>query len=139
MLPARVDEHDKAARLGSAVLASWAAWPLCPAVFAFLVGSGRMRDWREKVLRSPGRWSNLRGAAKEMASWPSAAALHSSGNVAVNACRTVELGRLGVQEQEFRTFLNRLCIARNNEEFDRFLAEQRRAVAKQPPSAEHSS
>jgi len=128
MLPARVDEHDKAARLGLAVLASWAAWPLGPAVFAFLVGSGRMRAWREKAFRSPGRWSNLRGAAEGTASWSSTAS-RSSGNGAVNACRTVELGRLEVQKKEFRTFLNRLCLARSNEGFDRFVAGQRYAVA----------
>ncbi len=117
MLLARLDEHGKA------------AWPLGLAVFAFLVGSGRRRARREKAFRSPGRWSNLRGKAEGMASWSSAADSRSNGDAVVNMCRTVELGRLGVQEQEFRTFLNRLCLASSNEEFDKLVAGQRHAVA----------
>ncbi len=113
---ARMDEHGEAAWLGLAAL-------------AFLVGSGRMQAWREKAFRSPGRWSNLRGAVEGTASWSSTAASRSSGNGAVNACRTVELGRLEVQKKEFRTFLNRLCLARNNEEFDGLVAERRHAGA----------
>jgi len=123
MLLARLDEHGKA------------AWPLGLAVFAFLVGSGRMRARREKAFRSPGRWSNLRGKAQGMASWSSAAS-RSSGEAAVNVCRTVELGRLGVQEQEFRTFLNRLCLAPSNEEFGKLVAGQRAAGAMRPSSSQ---
>lgn len=131
---ARVDEHGRAARLGSAVRAFRASWPLGLAAFAFLSGSGRTGAGREGSRRSPGRWSNLRGADEGRVGWSSTAASPSSNNEAFDTCRTVELSRFIVQETKFRAFLNRLCLARDQEEFDRFVAEQRRAVAKRPSS-----
>lgn len=132
MLLARMDEYSKAAWLGLTVLAFWIAWPLGLTFFAFLVGSGGTRAWREdtRVLRD--RWFNLRGATGEIASWWSAAASQSSGNNAFDAYRKTELDHLEGQEKEFKTFLNRLRQARDKEEFDRFMAEQQQAVAKRP-------
>ncbi len=98
-----------------------------------------MRAKREKAFRSLGRWSNLRAKAERMASWSSAAAPRSNGGAAANNCRTVELGRLGVQEQEFRTFLYWLCLAWSNEGFNRFVAGQRHAVAMRPSSSQPCS
>lgn len=132
MLLARMDEYGKAAWLGLTVLAFWIAWPLGLAIFAFLVGSGRTHAWREDTRVSRGRWFNLRDATGEGANWWSAAASHSSGNKAFDAYRKTELDHLEEQEKEFKAFLDRLRQARDKEEFDRFMAEQRQAVAKRP-------
>lgn len=50
-----------------------------------------------------------------------------------------ELSQLEEREKEFTAFWDRLRLAREKEEFDRFMAEQRRAVAKQQLYEEHSS
>lgn len=139
MLLARIDEYGKAAWLGLAVLAFLTAWPLGLAIFAFLVASGRTRAWQAEARRSPGRWFNLRGPAERMANRTSAAVSHPSGDEAFKAYRIVELDQLHVQEKESRAFLNRLCLARDKEEFDSFLAEQRRAMVGQPFSDHHGS
>jgi len=130
MLLARMDEYGKTAWLGLTVLAFWIAWPLGLVIFAFLVGSGRTRAWREDTRVSRGLWFNLRGAAEGRASWSGAAASQSSGNNAFDAYRKTELDHLEEQEREFKAFLNRLRQARDKEEFDKFMAEQRQAVAK---------
>lgn len=134
MLLARMDEYGKAAWLGLAVLAFWAAWPLGLAVFAFLVGSGRTRAWREEAHHSPGRAFNLRGAAEGMAIWPSTAAARSHGNNAFDADGKAEFEHLEQQGKEFKAFLDWLRLARDKEEFDGFMAEQRQAVATRSPS-----
>ena len=136
MLLARMDEYGKAAWLGLTVLAFWVGWPLGLAIFVFLVGSGRTRAWREEARRSPGRWLDLRGAAKGMAIWSRTAASRPSGNDAFDAYRKGELDHLEEQGEEFQAFLGRLRLARDKEEFDGFMAEQRKAVATRLP-AEH--
>ncbi len=131
------NDYGKAAWLGSAILAFWAAWPFGLAIFVVLVASGRTRAWRDEARPLPGRWLNLRRATEGTANWTGAAASHSSGNEAFISYRILELNRVQLQEKEFRAFLNRLCLARDNNEFERFLAEQRRAVVGQPLSDQH--
>ena len=139
MLLARIDEYGKAAWLGLVVLAFWAAWPLGLAVFAFLMLSGRARAWRDELRHTPGRWFNLRSGAGVSASRSSGAASRSSGNDAFDAYRVAELSQLEEQEKEFKGFLDRLRLARDKEEFDKFMAEQRRAIAEQPLAEQHGS
>ncbi len=139
MLLARIDEYGKSAWLGLTALAFWAAWPLGLAVFAFLMMSGRTRAWRDEARHASGRWFNLRSGAGGPAIWSSRAAWHRSGNDAFDACRMAALGQFEEQQREFKAFLDRLRLARDKEAFDRFVAEQRRAIAKQPLAEQHGS
>ena len=52
--------------------------------------------------------------------------MRSSGNRAFDDYRDGELRRLEEEGREFRAFLERLRRARDKEEFDRFMAENRR-------------
>lgn len=119
---ARMDEYGKA------------AWLLGLAVFAFLLGSGRTRAWREEAHHSPGRSFNLRGAAEGLAIWPGTAAARFNGNNAFDADGKAELDRFEEQGKEFKAFLDWLRSARDKEEFDGFMAKRRQAVATRPPS-----
>ncbi len=139
MLLARIDEYGKAAWLGLAVLAFLTAWPLGLAIFAFLVASGRTYAWRQEAPRSPGRWFNLRNGGGTSTGWSSVAASHSSGDGAFDSYRTAKLGQLEEQRKEFQAFLDRLRLARDKMEFDRFMAEQRRAVPGKMLSGQHGS
>jgi hypothetical protein len=51
---------------------------------------------------------------------------------------TLELDHPEMQK-EFRTFLNQLCLARDQEEFDRFMAKQRQATATRPLSGQRGA
>lgn len=133
MLLAHMDRYGKAAWLGMAALAFWTAWPLGLAIFAFLMGSGRTRAWREEMHHSPGRSFNMRGAAEGMAIWPSTAAARSRGDNAFDADCKAEFDHLEKQGKEFKAFLDWLRLARDKDEFDGFMAEQRQAVATRPP------
>lgn len=128
-LLAQIGDDGKVAWLGLALLAFWAAWPLGLAVVAFLVTGGRTRAPQNEAQRASGRGLDQRRTVRDLAQRTSAAASLSSGTQACNTCRTIELNHLEVQESEFRAFLNRLCLARTTEEFDRFVAEQRHGGA----------
>ena len=86
-----------------------------------------MQAWRDEAQHAPGRWFNRYRTAEERANRTSAPASQPSGNQAFNTYQTVELYRLEVQENEFKAFLNRLCLARDKEEFDRFVAGRQHA------------
>lgn len=128
---AQIDAYGKGAWLGFAVLAFWAAWPLGLAVVAFCMASGRVRGWREEARPAPGRWSNLRGEAGGQLGWSRRAAPHSGGDDAFGAYRMAKLSELEAEEKEFAAFLDRLRLARDKQEFDWFMAEQRRALPEQ--------
>lgn len=136
---APADEYSNAARVRPAVLAFRTAWPPGLAVFTFLEGCGRTGARRQGTRRSRGRWPDLRGADKGRVDRSSSAALPSSSHEAFGTCRTVGISGLEVQEKECRAFLNRLCLARDQQEFDRVVAEQRHAVSKRPVSKRFGS
>lgn len=123
-LLAQIDDGSKAAWLGSALLAFWAAWPPSLAMVAILVTGGCTRASQDEAQRASGRWSYQRRTVRDLAKQTSAAASWSSPHRVFDTCGTVELNQLKVKENELRVFLNRLCLARTNEEFDRFVAEQ---------------
>lgn len=137
MLLARVDEYGRGAWLILTLLAFWVAWPLGFVVFAFLVGSGRLRAWKAKASPMSGRWSNLRGAVGKAASRSNDTG--AGGNDAFDAYRKVELGRLEEEERECKAYLDRLRVARDKAEFDRFMAERRRALSNVPSSGQGGS
>lgn len=59
----------------------------------------------------------------------------SSGNAAFDAYRQATLERLEEDAKEFKAFLQRLREAKDQEEFDRFMAERRSRNGQQPPAA----
>lgn len=120
MLQAKLDEWGKPAWISLLVLAFLTGWPLGLAVFAYLVGSGRLKAWRAEM---PGTWFNLRGAQSGGA-WSSRSA--PSGNRAFDAYREETLRRLEEEQKEFQEYLDRLRQARDKAEFDEFMAERRR-------------
>ena len=122
MLQAKLDEWGKPAWLSLVVLAFLAAWPLGLAVLAYLWGSGRLRAWRAEL---PGAWSNLRtGPGQGWQGWGM-----SSGNRAFDDYRAETLRRLEEEQREFQAYLERLRQARDQAEFDQFMAERRRSVS----------
>ncbi len=137
MLLARMDEYGKGAWLILTLLAFWAAWPLSFIIFAFLVGSGLLRAWKAKAPPMSGRWSNLRaevGSAARRSNDTGA-----GGSDAFDAYRKAELGRLEQEQREFKAYLNRLRLARDKAEFDRFMAERRRALSNVAASGQAGS
>lgn len=121
---AQLDVDRKAAWLGLVLLAVWTAWPLGLAVVTLFVMSSRTRTLQGEARRESGCWLYQRRAVRDLAKRTRAAASWSRRNQAFNICRTVGLNQLNIQENEFRAFLDRLCLARTNDEFDRFVAEQ---------------
>jgi hypothetical protein len=134
-ITARLDDIGKPAWIGLMVLSFIIFWPLGLALLAFLIWSGRMGCWRhadrwhdrmhrkmerlqEKMGRAPGRWYGPQG---------------SSGNVAFDEYREETLRRLEEEQQEFRSFLDRLRHAKDKAEFDQFMADRRNNP--QPPTA----
>ena len=125
ILLAQLDGYGKAAWLGMVRLAVWAAWPLDLTVAAFVVLSGRTRALQNGAQRASGHGLYQRRTVRSFTKPTKTAVSSSSRSQALNTCRTVGLNQLSIQENEFRAFLNRLCLARTKEEFDRFVAEQR--------------
>jgi hypothetical protein len=135
-ITARLDDIGKPAWIGLMVLSFIVFWPLGLALLAFLIWSGRMGCWRhadrwhdrmsrkmerlqEKMGRAPGRWYRAQS---------------SSGNVAFDEYREETLRRLEEEQQEFRSFLDRLRHAKDKVEFDQFMADRRNNP--QPPAAQ---
>ena len=131
-ITARLDDIGKPAWIGLMVLSFIIFWPLGLALLAFLIWSGRMGCWRHderwagrwhdrmtrkmerlqaKMGRAPGRWYGPQS---------------TSGNVAFDEYREETLRRLEEEQQEFRSFLDRLRHAKDKAEFDQFMDERRR-------------
>lgn len=120
MLLSKLDDMGKLAWVAVIFVAFWTAWPIGLAVLAYLVGSGRLRGWREAM---PGTWCNLRG---DMPAAGRRRAAARSGNQAFDAYREETLGRLEEEQRQFQDYLERLRRARDKAEFDGFMAERNR-------------
>lgn len=95
-------------------------WPLGLAVLAWILWGERMQAW----------WAEGRHRVQVRG---------STGNEAFEQYRRGELDRLERERarlegeaQDFHAFLRELRLARDREEFDRFMAERRRRDAEQP-------
>ena len=89
--------------------------------------------------RALGSWLNRCRAAQDMARRSGTAASRPSESSTLRVYRAAELCLLGMQQGEFRTFLNQPCLVRDEEEFDRFVAGQRRAVAEDPSAGQRGA
>jgi Protein of unknown function (DUF2852) len=129
MIAAKLDEYGKAAWIAVTVLGFFAWWPVGLAILFYVIGSGRMRDWRG----SRGRWYNTDGSAGGTSSgggcsWGRRGRFSSapaSGNAAFDEYRRETLRRLEEEQREFFDYLERLRQARDKAEFDQFMADRR--------------
>lgn len=128
----RLDDLGKPAWIAAMVLGFIVFWPIGLAILAYLIWSGRMgcsrngdvANWQgrmaEKFERRMGRFGQRRDP------------FPPSGNAAFDEYRVETLRRLEDEEREFREYLERLRMARDREEFDRFMQERRRPQS--PPA-----
>ena len=140
----RVDAYGHAAWVGLMVLAFILFWPVGLGLLAFLLGSGRMgcggrwsgEDRRERFERKMNRmrerfeaWGSSGGSSGGGfgggPGWHTAGGFAPSGNRAFDAYREDTLRRLEEEATEFRSFLDRLRMAKDKSEFDQFMADQR--------------
>jgi hypothetical protein len=120
-LAARLDDLGNPAWIALTVLSFLIWWPLGLLVLGYLVGSGRMarwagcggHRWQQRAQANPSGWWGWRATA-------------SSGNRAFDEYRAETLRRLEEEQREFKEFLERLRRAKDQAEFDQFMAERGR-------------
>ena len=124
-LAAKIDEFGKPAWLVLMVLGFIIFWPLGLAILAYIIWSGRMGwksgscAWREGAAKMGGRGTWWQPQP-------------SSGNRAFDEYRQETLRRLEEEQSEFRDFLDRLRFAKDETEFDQFMADRRNRT--EPPA-----
>jgi hypothetical protein len=130
---AKIDDFGKPAWIGLMVLGFILFWPLGLAILAYMLWSGRMGcgwnrgavdNWREGAGQ---RWENRREHwERRMQRWGSRrGGLRPTGNRAFDEYREEALSRLEEEANEFRTFLERLRMAKDRQEFDEYMRERR--------------
>ncbi len=118
----RLDDYGKPAWITAMILGFVVFWPVGLFILGYMLWSGRM-GCRGKVAayegqgfmsggRGPGRW------------YRPAKFSGSSGNTAFDEYREETLRRLEDEQEEFKSFMERLRQARDKSEFDQFMAER---------------
>ncbi len=148
-ITAKLDEFGKPAWIVLIVLGFMAWWPLGLAILAFTIGSGRMGCCGYQSADGHGRWQHKMERMQRKMDWMRAKMGGGtapwnygppSGNRAFDEYRADTLKRLEEEQREFRSFLERLRMAKDKAEFDQFMAERRNhptaeAADAPPPSA----
>lgn len=105
-------------------------WPLGLATLAFILWSGRMgchargsARWEHKMQRMHEKMERMKGRMESSPFWGHSP---SSGNAAFDEYKQETLRRLEEEQNEFRSFLDRLRMSKDRAEFDQFMAERRR-------------
>ena len=131
-LAERLDDIGKPAWIALMIVSFIIWWPIGLATLAFLFWSGRMGcghhgNWHERRER----W---RAAREEWRAFKRGdfATIRSSGNAAFDDYRAETLKRLEEEQKEFTGFLDRLRRAKDQAEFDQFMAERRNKPAGEP-------
>ncbi|AHJ66542.1 Hypothetical protein GbCGDNIH4_1074 [Granulibacter bethesdensis CGDNIH4] len=141
----RIDVFGKAGWLAVIILGFMLWWPLGLLALGFLSASGRLHAW--KTARAEGGgcgWGSpfaygcasqttgegvkeffSRAWAQRGSGRGSDRQTGRSGNEAFDAYREETLRRLEEEQREFQDYLHRLRQARDKQEFDQFMAEQR--------------
>ncbi len=110
-----LDQGGKPAWIGAMVFGFILAWPVGLALLFYMIWSGRMG----KGCNS--RWKrNNQGAYR------------SSGNSAFDSYKEDTLRRLEEEQEAFQGFLERLRKAKDQAEFDQFMADRRKGPEIQP-------
>lgn len=110
---AMLDDIPKGAWIALMVLGFIVFWPIGLAILFYMFWSGKMHGWK-----------NRRGHACGSSSYRRH---RSSGNTAFDSYRDETLKRLEEEQEEFHAFMERLRRAKDQQEFDQFMAERRAA------------
>ena len=132
---ARIDDFGRPAWIALMVLGFIVFWPIGLAILAYIIWSGRMgcsarygdmQQWRDRAAE---RWERKRerweGHMREHWRGHRGHALRPSGNHAFDEYREEALRKLEEEAAEFRSFLERLRMAKDRAEFDDFMRERR--------------
>jgi hypothetical protein len=113
---AMLDEWGKGAWIAAMILGFVLAWPLGLAILAYMIWSGRMFCCRPRRQRHAER-------------------ARPTGNAAFDDYRAETLRRLEEEQSAFEGFLDRLRRAKDQAEFDQFMAERGNGTSGEPQSA----
>ncbi|MGI9381339.1 MAG: DUF2852 domain-containing protein [Methyloligellaceae bacterium] len=109
-LPAMVEDLPKPVWIAFMILGFIAFWPIGLAILGYMYWSGIMGCWKGN---------------KSMRQWRGpVTSFRSSGNKAFDEYREATLNRLKEEQDEFEMFLERLKQAKDQKEFDQFMAER---------------
>ncbi len=127
-----LDDWGRPAWIALMVVGFIVFWPVGLAILAYLIWSGRMgcrgrfpwsgeqrERWERKMNKLQERMSRCDQGARGAWSGP------STGNRAFDEYRAETLKRLEDEATEFKSFLERLRLAKDKAEFDQFMAERR--------------
>lgn len=109
-----LDRNGRPAWLGTMVVGFVLFWPIGLAVLGYMIWSGRMGCWGKSHRNGEKRWGR-RGTAYQ-----------PTGNAAFDAYREATLQRLEEEREAFTDFLDRLRKAKDQAEFDQFMADRAR-------------
>ncbi|MBG50922.1 MAG: DUF2852 domain-containing protein [Alphaproteobacteria bacterium] len=104
----RLDDLPKGAWIAIMVVTFIVAWPLGLVVLGYLLWSGKMQSWKHSYRCGRRRHHRAR----------------STGNTAFDDYRAETLKRLEEEQQAFESFVEQLRRAKDQEEFDRFMASR---------------
>ena len=119
-----LDDVPKGAWFAAMILSFIFFWPLGLAILFYLIGSGKMHQWKQA------RWTQ-RGFGCGPGGFRFHG-YHTTGNSAFDAYRDETLKKLEEEQQAFTEFVNKLRRAKDQQEFDQFMAE--RSAAQQNSS-----
>lgn len=141
----RIDDYGRPAWIALMVVAFILFWPAGLAILAFLLWSGRMgcggRAWGSGADRRDRFERKMERMRERFEAWGGSArdrGFPSTGNRAFDEYRAETLKRLEDEAKDFRSFLDRLRMAKDKAEFDQFMAERRSRPAGTDKSAEQS-
>lgn len=125
-LTQRLDDYGKPAWITLMILGFIFFWPIGLGVLFYMIWSGRMGCSSRK--RGNWMWGAKRhgGERHKGAMWRkhSAGGFSSSGNMAFDEYRQDTLKRLEDEFGEFQNFLEQLRMAKDKQEFDKFMSSR---------------
>jgi len=108
-IAAAMDDLPRPAWIVLMILGFIAFWPIGLGILFYLIWSGKMGCWKHNEMKEwRPRWSRSQ----------------SSGNMAFDEYRDETLKRLEEEQREFAMFVKRLRRAKDQHEFDQFMAER---------------
>ncbi|MGA9267326.1 MAG: DUF2852 domain-containing protein [Rhodomicrobium sp.] len=131
-LAERLDDIGKPAWIALMIVSFIIWWPIGLATLAFLfwsrrMGCGHHGNWHDR--RERWRAAREEWRAFKRGDYP---AMPSSGNAAFDDYRAETLKRLEEEQKEFTGFLDRLRRAKDQAEFNQFMADRRNKPAGEP-------
>jgi len=126
-LVSTLDDYGKPAWIIAMIVGFLLWWPIGLGVLAYLIWSGRMgcgnkMQWRQHFMQEARRFGGGLGT------------FSSTGKAAFDEYREQTLRRLEEEADEFQAFLQRLRKAKDQAEFDQFMAERRPSGPRPTPS-----